>query len=192
MNQNEELMHYGVRGMKWGVRRYQNYDGSYTKKGVARFKEAEGKYDSAKKAYDSAKVGGNKSDIRRTKSDVRSAKRKMSSAYKQLKYDKRGDEGKKLYQQGKTIIDNNIKNRYGQLGIFIGANALNQIAGQALNKRQAVLITKKHGTIPMSQISQAAIGVGSTVATAMLQGKTRSDNKKLRAYYSHTGNRVYG
>ena len=29
----EYLMHYGVKGMKWGVRRYQNYDGSYTRKG---------------------------------------------------------------------------------------------------------------------------------------------------------------
>ena len=26
---NEELMHYGVEGQKWGVRRYQNEDGSY-------------------------------------------------------------------------------------------------------------------------------------------------------------------
>lgn len=55
---NNELMHYEVRGMKWGVRRYQKYDGSYTKAGVKRYQEAEGKYDSAKKAYDSAKAGG--------------------------------------------------------------------------------------------------------------------------------------
>lgn len=27
---NYELYHYGVKGMKWGVRRYQNKDGSYT------------------------------------------------------------------------------------------------------------------------------------------------------------------
>ena len=35
-NHTNELYHYGVKGMKWGVRRYQNKDGSYTNAGKKR------------------------------------------------------------------------------------------------------------------------------------------------------------
>lgn len=43
-----ELKHHGVKGQKWGVRRYQNKDGSLTPAG--RRKQAT--YDKAKKAYE--------------------------------------------------------------------------------------------------------------------------------------------
>lgn len=36
-----ELAHHGVLGQKWGVRRYQNEDGSYTKAGLRRLKKKE-------------------------------------------------------------------------------------------------------------------------------------------------------
>lgn len=37
---NDELMHYGIKGQKWGVRRYQNSDGSLTDKGKKRYADA--------------------------------------------------------------------------------------------------------------------------------------------------------
>lgn len=35
------LCHYGIKGQKWGVRRYQNQDGTLTKSGKIRYKSAE-------------------------------------------------------------------------------------------------------------------------------------------------------
>ena len=37
------IMHYGILGQKWGVRRFQNPDGSYTEEGKERYAKAEGR-----------------------------------------------------------------------------------------------------------------------------------------------------
>lgn len=34
---NDELYHHGIKGQKWGIRRYQNEDGSYTEEGKKRY-----------------------------------------------------------------------------------------------------------------------------------------------------------
>ena len=46
------LAHHGVKNQRWGVRRFQNYDGSLTEKGKRRMKTLQGKSDNldAKKA----------------------------------------------------------------------------------------------------------------------------------------------
>lgn len=41
--QEDELMHHGILGQKWGIRRYQNKDGSLTEKGKQRLAMKEAK-----------------------------------------------------------------------------------------------------------------------------------------------------
>lgn len=58
MEQNE-LTHYGVKGMKWGVRRYQNKDGTLTAKGKKRYSKLDIKDVDAQlqKNYGASKLG---------------------------------------------------------------------------------------------------------------------------------------
>lgn len=55
---SNELQHWGVKGMKWGVRRYQNADGSLTPAGRKRYSDYDGGKDSAVRK--TIPVGGGK------------------------------------------------------------------------------------------------------------------------------------
>lgn len=56
----ECLMHYGVRGMKWGVRRFQNEDGSLTSAGKKRQKRQEKNENARRHVLASRTVGSAK------------------------------------------------------------------------------------------------------------------------------------
>lgn len=58
MNEHE-LYHYGIKGMKWGVRRYQNKDGTLTAKGKKRY------YKDEKKVNDEANLAKMHNEARR-------------------------------------------------------------------------------------------------------------------------------
>lgn len=170
-----ELYHWGVKGMKWGIRRYQNYDGSYTKAGLKRYNAAMGSYDKRLSEYKTAKTSGATGDaLRLKKAKVKEAKRNVKKHYKHLKQDKLGDKGKILYSEGRRITD------HGKV-----TKALSKIGTLSMS---AAVYNYKTNSLGNDRVTKALAGIGalSMAAAGVNEAVNYGPNKKLRAYYSHT------
>ena len=84
---NNELRHYGIKGQKWGIRRYQNPDGTLTTKGKKRYSDHTENNESYHEDYKA--VHDNKSE--KTMSDAELKKRiarlNMEQQYSKLTHD---------------------------------------------------------------------------------------------------------
>lgn len=114
----EDLMHFGIKGQKWGVRRFQNEDRTWTAAGKERYGDGSSDVKTARQAYKQAKRDYNKSfndayrhnhpfsfnKKKREESNARweeagkkaEALRKAKNEYKDVKKASKADNGSKL------------------------------------------------------------------------------------------------
>lgn len=88
---NDSLVHHGIKGQKWGIRRYQNEDGTYTEEGRER-------YGIGSKNPTSKQIKRLKSDLKETYTHEHPLYKKMQSYANKAnalaeKYDFDGDDG---------------------------------------------------------------------------------------------------
>lgn len=184
MNQNDYLAHYGVRGMRWGVRRYQNYDGSYTREGLRRYNESERYYNEQLDKVKSTKklmkesTGSDKEALRsrlqKEKGELKIRKNDLKADYKQLKKDKASDKGKALYQQGKTITTN----RKIQAAAVVAPYLVTKAANLAISK--AFVDGKMNDST--ARIASHAIAIGSSIVSDIVIGKKYIENRNMASY----------
>ena len=172
-----ELCHFGIKGMKWGVRRYQNYDGSYTQAGVKRYQNAMNIYEKRKSDYDISKKQGLRGDaLKLKKAKVKEAKREVKKHYKHLALDKKADKGKIRYARGQRISNNDR--------IARGLIGLSSVAASA------ALYNNYTSALGSQKVTEALINIGklSLAAAAIKRAASYGPNEELRAYYNHTSN----
>lgn len=126
---NNELMHHGILGMKWGIRRYQNYDGTLTPAGKRRVNTGKVSKDSNKtqKPATSSKKSVKEmsdSELREKISRLELEKRykDLSKNSEQLKTNK----GKAFVMD---VLEKSGKNIATQATTYAMGSVVNKIAG---------------------------------------------------------------
>lgn len=90
---NYELYHHGIKGQRWGVRRFQNKDGSLTAKGKKRY-------------YDTPELNKQKREVDRAKSTLRSSRKAHYLASNDLNIDFTDANLKALKKAERDVIFN--------------------------------------------------------------------------------------
>ena len=102
---NDYLAHYGILGMKWGVRRYQNKDGTLTSAGKKRYRERS-KTDKYHKDYKRAHSPKSVKDMSDAELRNRLSRLQMERQYSQLSessVNKGKEYAQKVFKAGTTV-----------------------------------------------------------------------------------------
>lgn len=176
MENNDELQHWGIKGMKWGVRRYQNKDGSLTPAGKKRYSNDASDYEKYRdeKEYDGfdndSKWHSKSERIKKARFDLPKLQAKLEAHTKKLEELKKKEYGNReindidiLYRDAKAKTNNRsdeLVDRY-----FAVSNLKRQIYSVELLASQKTAGAKAVETLQgLGVLAVASAAVGTLAA----------------------------
>lgn len=160
---NDELYHYGIKGQRWGVRRYQNKDGSLTAKGIKKY---------AKKGYAEDAYNSNKSTVGKVYDKYTGAHKIQAD----MKYSSSSN------KKNKARAEKYIKEKQAPM---------KQKAGKALVKRVEKSREKAEKRNTSIKRTTDRFGVGGVAATSYMEYQSKKVIKGYLANVINTSANVY-
>lgn len=104
VQEEDYLEHHGIKGQKWGIRRYQNADGSLTEEGKRRYDIKEAKIKAkAEKAVAKANLKAAKINAKIEKASAKNLKKASKEQAKILKMEMKAAKKEAAYARGKAF-----------------------------------------------------------------------------------------